>query len=146
MSSNPDEKTGSSSPSSPREGLVGRGPRRGGTNKNAPPLPSPLLHPMEEREKSRSLVQPRQDGDSWNSPLRGELTAADRGTAHHKFLQHAALDRLDSLTALQKEVERLARAGKLAQNEAAALNLPALAAFWNSDLGKRIRKVEASRV
>src|SRR5207245_3481346 len=33
-------------------------PRRGETNKNAPPLPSPLLHPMEEREKSRSLMQP----------------------------------------------------------------------------------------
>src|SRR5712692_4740087 len=58
MSSNPDEKTGSSSPSSPREERVGRGPRRGETNKNAPPLPSPLLHPMEEREKSRSLMQP----------------------------------------------------------------------------------------
>src|SRR5260370_11683840 len=36
----------------------GGGPRRGETNKNAPPLPSPLLHPMEEREKSRSLMQP----------------------------------------------------------------------------------------
>jgi len=149
-----DGRAASSSPSSPREERAGRGPRRGETNKNAPPLPSPLLHPMEEREKSRSLMQPCQDGDSWNSPacqsagrpLRGELTAADRGTAHHKFLQHAALDRLDSLAGLQKEVERLTRAGKLAQNEAAALNLPALAAFWNSDLGKKIRTVEASRV
>src|SRR5258708_26289960 len=48
----------SSSPSSPREERVGRGPRRGETNKNAPPLRSPLLHPTEEREKSRSLMQP----------------------------------------------------------------------------------------
>src|SRR2546428_5962944 len=51
-------RAASSSPSSPREERVGRGPRRGETNKNAPPLPSPLLHPMEEREKSRSLMQP----------------------------------------------------------------------------------------
>jgi hypothetical protein len=43
---------------SPR-GTSGGGPRRGETNKNAPPLPSPLLHPTEEREKSRSLMQPR---------------------------------------------------------------------------------------
>src|SRR5713101_7544331 len=43
-------RAASSSPSSPREERVGRGPRRGATNKNAPPLPSPLLHPMEERE------------------------------------------------------------------------------------------------
>src|SRR5713226_147470 len=52
------DRAASSSPSSPREERVGRGPRRGETNKNAPPLPDPLLHPMEEREKSRSLMQP----------------------------------------------------------------------------------------
>src|SRR2546425_12745676 len=53
-----ERRAASSSPSSPREERVGRGPRRGETNKNAPPLPSPLLHPVEEREKSRSLMQP----------------------------------------------------------------------------------------
>src|SRR5258708_23642960 len=42
---------------SPR-GASGRGPRRGETDKSAPPLPSPLLDPMAEREKSRSLMQP----------------------------------------------------------------------------------------
>src|SRR5712664_1971437 len=50
-------RAASSSASSPREERVGRGPRRGETDKNAPPLPSPLLHPMEEREKSRRLMQ-----------------------------------------------------------------------------------------
>ena len=34
--------------SSPRDAGVGRGPRRGAAN--VPPLPGPLLHPMEERE------------------------------------------------------------------------------------------------
>ena len=51
-------RAASSSTSSPREERSGRGPRRGETNKNAPPLPSPLLHPMEEREQSRSFMQP----------------------------------------------------------------------------------------
>ncbi len=51
-------RAASSSPSSPREERAGRGPRRGETNKNAPPLPCPLLHPIEEREKSRNLMQP----------------------------------------------------------------------------------------
>ena len=45
--------------SSPCEARAGRGPRRGETHNDEPPLPSPLLHPMEEREKSRSLVQSR---------------------------------------------------------------------------------------
>src|SRR5712692_3848261 len=51
-------RAASNSPAPPREERVGRGPRRGETNKKAPPLPSPLLHPMEERETSRSLMQP----------------------------------------------------------------------------------------
>ncbi len=51
-------RAASNSPSSPREERVGRGPRRGEISNDQPPLPSPLLHPMEEREKSRSLVQP----------------------------------------------------------------------------------------
>jgi hypothetical protein len=29
-----------------------------GLHQALPPLPDPLLHPMEEREKSRSLMQP----------------------------------------------------------------------------------------
>ena len=36
--------------SSPRDAGVGRGPRSGASSHNAPPLPGPLLHPMEERE------------------------------------------------------------------------------------------------
>src|SRR6266851_4229894 len=32
--------------------------RRGETNKNAPPLPSPLLHPMEEREELDAALWP----------------------------------------------------------------------------------------
>ena len=46
--------TSSSFASSPREERVGRGMRRGAVDNTAPPLPGPLLHPMEEREKSRT--------------------------------------------------------------------------------------------
>src|SRR5260370_2878068 len=51
-------KAASSSPSSPREERVGRGPRRGETNKTHLLSPALLLPQMEEREKSRSLRQP----------------------------------------------------------------------------------------
>ncbi len=54
----PAVKVGSIPPSSPHEGRVGRGPRRGEANKDAPPLRGPFLHPMEEREKSSSLTHP----------------------------------------------------------------------------------------
>ena len=36
---------------------MGRTEERG-NNKNSPHLPNPLIHPMDEREKSRSLMRP----------------------------------------------------------------------------------------
>ena len=65
-----------------------------------------------------------------------KLSAAEIGAAHHKFLQHVALDKTSSLAA---EAERLARENLLSADERAVLDLDALAAFWNSDLGKEIR-------
>ncbi len=76
-------RAASSSPFSPREERVGRGPSRGEINKNAPPLPSPLLHPMEEREKSRSLMQPwpRQRLDSVGATPTGAIETVALRTA-----------------------------------------------------------------
>ncbi|HTY87471.1 MAG TPA: UvrD-helicase domain-containing protein [Candidatus Acidoferrum sp.] len=68
-----------------------------------------------------------------------QLSAADTGTAHHKFLQHFALDAASSVAALEAEANRLERARILSAAEGAALNLSDIAAFWNSDPGKRIR-------
>jgi ATP-dependent helicase/nuclease subunit A len=64
-----------------------------------------------------------------------KLNAADAGTAHHKFLQHFALEKTGELAA---EAERLVREGYLSADESAVLDLAALAAFWNSPLGKKI--------
>jgi len=44
--------------SSPRDEGVGRGPRRGASPDYVPPLPDPLLHPMEERELLSSRPRP----------------------------------------------------------------------------------------
>jgi ATP-dependent helicase/nuclease subunit A len=65
-----------------------------------------------------------------------KLSAAASGTAHHKFLQHVALEKTDDLAA---EAERLVRENYLSADERAVLDLSALAAFWDSDLGKKIR-------
>ncbi len=69
----------------------------------------------------------------------GGLSAGETGTAHHRFMQYASLSRLGSVAEARGEVERLTREGWLAPAEAAALDVPALAAFWDSELGRRIR-------
>jgi len=66
-----------------------------------------------------------------------KLSAAALGTAHHKFLQHVALTQTGALAA---EAERLVRENILSADERAVLDLPALAEFWNSALGEKIRR------
>ena len=67
--------------------------------------------------------------------VKPKLAASEIGAAHHKFLQHVALDKTAGLAA---EADRLARENYLSADERAALDLDALAGFWNSDMGKQI--------
>jgi ATP-dependent helicase/nuclease subunit A len=64
-----------------------------------------------------------------------KLSAADAGTAHHKFLQNFALENAGGLA---MEVERLVRENYLSAEEGAVLDLAALGAFLNSKLGANI--------
>ncbi len=70
---------------------------------------------------------------------RGKLSAAETGSAHHKFLQHLALENANDAAVLQSEAARLKRDGVLSADECAVLDLDAVAAFWQSDPGLRIR-------
>ena len=73
------------------------------------------------------------------APARPGLTAGEIGTAHHTFLQYVDLARAHDPAGLADEAERLTAAGHLTAPEAAALNLPAIARFWQSGLGREIR-------
>lgn len=68
-----------------------------------------------------------------------QLTAAEIGTAHHLFQQCVALERTGSLAELRAEAARLQATGWLTPEEVAALDWAGLAAFWHSELGRRIR-------
>ncbi|HUA37766.1 MAG TPA: UvrD-helicase domain-containing protein [Candidatus Sulfopaludibacter sp.] len=74
------------------------------------------------------------------------LSAAATGTAHHKFLQHVTLDRAEDPTALEEEAGRLETAGILTMAERAALDLEAVAAFWKSEPGRKIRAQKPDRL
>jgi ATP-dependent helicase/nuclease subunit A len=77
--------------------------------------------------------------------VRAKLSAADTGTAHHKFLQWVALKNAGELATLESEAKRLETAKILSADERGVLDLQAVAAFWNSDAGRKIRQ-QASNV
>ncbi len=66
------------------------------------------------------------------------LSAADAGTAHHKFLQLITLEHASDVKVLAAEAERLEREKVLSPEERGVLDLKAVAAFWRSDPGGKI--------
>ena len=73
-----------------------------------------------------------------------KLSAADAGTAHHKFLQRVALAGANDVASLKSEADRLEQEKFLSADERAALALGDIAAFWNSEPGRKIRAQAAN--
>ena len=68
----------------------------------------------------------------------GGLSAAEIGTAHHTFLEFVSLGKVGSEADLKNEAARIHQSGILTADEIAALDFQAIAAFWNSEIGKKI--------
>jgi ATP-dependent helicase/nuclease subunit A len=68
-----------------------------------------------------------------------KASAADVGSAHHRFLQLFPLDNTGNYESLQQEARKLQYASALTQRELELLDFKALANFWGSELGQRIR-------
>jgi ATP-dependent helicase/nuclease subunit A len=69
----------------------------------------------------------------------GGLSSAEVGNAHHRFLQWLSLGATADADPLRREAQRLRQEGRLTPAEVEALDLEGLAAFWNSEVGRRIR-------
>lgn len=69
---------------------------------------------------------------------RGELTPAQIGTATHKFMQFADFSAANE--SVEREIERLCRAGTLTEKEGEYINRRKLKAFFDSSLAARILK------
>jgi ATP-dependent helicase/nuclease subunit A len=65
--------------------------------------------------------------------------AAHAGSVHHTFLELVPLESAGSLPELQQAARRLQEEGLLTEEDANLLDFKALAAFWQSDLGRKVR-------
>lgn len=79
------------------------------------------------------------DYDFTRKPIFAEnqrLSAAEKGTAMHKFMQYC--DFVAANISIKDEIERLVSDGKLTVDEAKSLNSNNLKAFFESDIGKKV--------
>ena len=66
------------------------------------------------------------------------LTAAERGTATHTFLQYLDLSKAGTAEGLGAELQRIAAAGRLTPEEAAAVDLAAVGKLFAAPLGREM--------
>ena len=96
-------------------------------------------HLISEAEESGSYpvaghtLRPARDTDA------AAPSAADRGTAHHLFLEHVDLSRPCDGADLSIQATEMVSKGTITAADAELLDLAALGTFWCSDLGSQLR-------
>ncbi len=68
--------------------------------------------------------------------------AAEYGNAHHILMQRIRYEKCSDLAGIQAEVGRLLQMGMLTQQQAQLLNCRQILEFFETDLGKKLRKSE----
>jgi ATP-dependent helicase/nuclease subunit A len=122
-----------------RERLLWRYPFSEATREPAKASVSALRRRAAEDEEAAvvSFVRRAATAPSASEPRR--LSASERGTAHHLFIQRLNLAHLDSEPALRGQGRELVRQGWLSADEEAALDYQRVLEFWHTALGRSIR-------
>jgi ATP-dependent helicase/nuclease subunit A len=127
-----------------RQRLVWKYPHDAATRLPAKTTVTALRRQMADETEAQELFgseaeRPKPNDRRRSAGRRGGLSATEIGTAHHTFLQLVSLERVGRIEDLQEEGKRLETAGALSEEEVESLDFGALAAFWQSELGRRIR-------
>ena len=94
----------------------------------------------DEDAKPTRFSHPASGSFELKSGAGAELSATERGTAHHAFMELVAVECTGSLAEIQAEGARMVESGWLRPVDAAALNWTGLAGFWASELGEAVRR------
>jgi ATP-dependent helicase/nuclease subunit A len=70
------------------------------------------------------------------------LTGTERGVAAHLVMQHIDFARTDSLEAIADQIDQLAQRGFLEPRQAASVAPEDIFAFFQSDIGQRLRQAD----
>lgn len=89
-----------------------------------------------EQEETVEMFRPRARARAKGA---AENSAAEIGTAHHRFLERVDFKKLSTLDELRAEAEQMVGEGILSESELVSLNFDSLLRFWRSDFGKKIQ-------
>jgi ATP-dependent helicase/nuclease subunit A len=92
----------------------------------------------EDRDDEAVIWQPRGSD--------GGVSGIDVGIAHHLLLETLSMAGAMDVAAMRAEARRMVAGGLISQAQHEALDLEAVAAFWNSPVGERIRGQKGAAV
>ena len=90
-----------------------------------------------EEEEAAELFRPRTRAKAKGASA--ENSAAEIGTAHHRFLERVNLGKVSTVDELRTEAQRMVSAGIFSASELASLDFDSLLQFWQSDFGRKIQ-------
>ena len=94
-----------------------------------------------DAEAAEDTEEPKQVQRSWRKPSfqRSQVPGKAYGSAIHAAMQYIRYDACGSLEEIRAEVQRLADRGFLTQEQAQIVNCEAIADFFSTELGKKLR-------
>ena len=94
-----------------------------------------------DAEAAEDTEEPKHVQRSWRKPSfhRSQVPGKAYGSAIHAAMQYIHYDACGSLEEIRAEVQRLADRGFLTQEQAQIVNCEAIADFFSTELGKKLR-------
>jgi ATP-dependent helicase/nuclease subunit A len=77
-----------------------------------------------------------------NSEVKNNISASERGTIVHMFMQLVDLNRVATIDSIKEQIDDLIKRSVITENQAAEVNPFKVYKFFKSDLGKRMLKSE----
>ena len=97
---------------------------------------------LKDEEAADGSPEPKQIHRTWRAPefLEKRVTGKTYGSAMHAAMQYICYENCDSVEAVDQEIYRLVEKGFLSEAQGSMVSREDIAAFFQSDLGIRLRK------
>jgi len=96
---------------------------------------------MKDEEAAQNAPEPKQILRSWRSAAFGKAQPEGKayGNAIHAAMQYVRYENCGSTEAVEQEIQRLVEQGFLTQEQGSMVSCEKIAAFFNSEIGKKLR-------
>ena len=97
---------------------------------------------LKDAEAAEDTEEPRQPERSWRQPsfLKGKVEGKTYGNAIHGAMQYIRYEKCGDADGVKEEINRMVQQGFLEKEQAELVDCAGIAAFFNTELGRKLQK------